>query len=237
MDDLFGVSAKTESSPAKYHLQPDWHEDQRLACEKQTLGLYLTGHPIERYLPELERFVTARIVDLKPSRDQTVIVAGLIIAMRTMNTRRGDRMAFITIDDRSARIELAVFSEAYQRYRDLLAKDKLIVVEGEVSVDDYSGGYKMSARSLYDINQAREHFARKLVLQVDDRKAGNGFVPSLQSTLAPFREGACPVMLDYQASEARAQIALGKEWRVHPTDELLHRLREMVGDDGVRVEY
>ena len=237
MEDLFGMSAQTESSPAHYLVQPDWHEDQRLSCEKQTLGLYLTGHPIERYLEELGRFVTARIVDLKPTNDQTVIVAGLIIAMRSMNTKRGDRMAFITIDDRSARIELAVFSESYQRYRDLLAKDKLIVVEGEVSVDEYSGGYKMSARSIYDINQAREHFAKKLILEVNEQRAANGFINELQSTLAPFREGGCPVSLAYLRDGARAEIALGEAWRVHPTDELIHRLKEVMGDAQVRMVY
>ncbi len=237
MEDMFGMAAQQESSPANYLVQPDWDEDHRLTCEKQTLGLYLTGHPIDRYLDELSRIVTARIVELKPTRDQTVTVAGLIIAMRTMNTRRGDRMAFITIDDRSARVELAVFSDTYQRYRDTLVKDKLIVVEGEVSIDDYSGGYKMSARSLYDINQAREHFARRLVVQVDEKQAGNGFVQALQNTLAPFREGGCPVMLDYQRADAKAQILLGKDWRVRPTDELLHRLRETVGAERVRVDY
>ena len=237
MEDMFGMTPQVASGPANYLQQPEWHEDQRLSCEKQTLGLYLTGHPIERYLPELEKFVTSRIVELKPTRDQTVIIAGLIIAMRTMNTKRGDRMAFITIDDRSARIEMAVFSEAYQRYRDLLAKDKLIVVEGEVSVDEYSGGYKVSSRSIYDINQAREHFARKLLVKVDEEHAANGFIHHLQSTLAPYREGVCPVTLSYLRSDAQAEIALGKAWRVHPTDELLHRLREVIGPERVEVVY
>ncbi|MFP4611091.1 MAG: DNA polymerase III subunit alpha [Thiohalophilus sp.] len=239
MQDLFGIgmAPEADSGPVAYHRQPEWSEDERLAAEKQTLGLYLTGHPIERYLPELAGFVSARIVDLKPTRDQTVVVAGLIVAMRTMNTRRGDRMAFITIDDRSGRIELAVFSEPFQQYRDLLAKDKLIVVEGEVSIDEYSGGYKMSARSIYDINQAREHFARKLLISVDHHKAGNGFVNELQHTLTPFREGFCPVIIDYQRDDARAQIALGETWRVHPTDELLHRLRDSLGDEHVKVIY
>ena len=237
IDDLFGMSPQARSGGAtgmdsaavQYHVQPDWSEDQRLLCEKQTLGLYLTGHPIERYLPEIARFTTARIVNLKPSKDSTVIVAGLIVAMRTMNTKRGDRMAFITIDDRSARIELAVFSEAYSKFQNLLSKDKLIVVEGEVSMDEYSGGYKMSARNIYDIGQARSHFAKCLMLKVDSLKAGNGFISSLQSTLLPFKEGVCPVVIDYQNNNAKAQVNLGIEWRVNPTDELLHRLRDMHG--------
>jgi DNA polymerase-3 subunit alpha len=236
-NDMFGMAPKAEAGTGAYHDMPEWDDDQRLACEKQTLGLYLTGHPINKYLDELAQFTSARITELKPTHDQTVVVAGLIIAIRTMNTRRGDRMAFITLDDRSGRIELAVFADTYQRYRDLLVKDKLLVVEGEVSVDDYTGGYRMSARSVYDINQAREHFAKRLLVSVDAQQAGNGFVNDLQHTLQPFREGECPVVIDYQRPDARAEIPLGKEWKVNPTDELLHRLRELAGDEKVNIVY
>jgi len=239
IQDLFGITpaVEQEKGPGTYHRLPEWQDEQRLHNEKQTLGLYLTGHPINQYLPELKQFTSCRIVELKPTRNQTMVVAGLIIAIRTMNTRRGDKMAFITIDDRSGRIELAVFAEGYQRHRDLLSKDKLIVVEGEVSIDDYSGGYKMSAKNIYDIDQAREHFARRLLVRVDQQKAGNGFVSALQKTLQPYREGFCQVVIDYETAGARAELPLGKEWFVHPTDELLHRLRDIAGSEQVNVDY
>ena len=236
-NDMFGMVSQVETGPGSYHDLPEWDDEQRLACEKQTLGLYLTGHPIERYVDELTRFVSSRIVNLKPTYDQTVVVAGLIIAIRTMNTRRGDKMAFITIDDRSARIELAVFSDAYVRYQDVLTKDRIIIVEGEVSVDEYSGGYRMSARAIYDVEQAREHFAKRLQVSVEEQDASNGFVPALQHVLQPFREGVCPVVINYRRQDARAQIPLGQDWRVHPTDELLHRLRELAGEQDVEVIY
>ncbi len=142
-----------------------------------------------------------------------------------------------TLDDRTGRLELAVFSEAYHQYRDLLAKDRLVVVEGEVSIDDYTGGVKMSAQKIYDIDHAREAFARRLVLKVDKNKAGNGFIKELAEVLSPFREGHCPVMVDYIGQGANAQIQLGKDWRVRPTDELIRRLDELAGREQVRVEY
>jgi len=236
-EDLFGMAPVAERVPVSYRRVAPWDEAQRLANEKQTLGLYLTGHPIDRYLPELERIVSARIAELKPDRDQTVVVAGLIVAMRTMNTRRGDRMAFITIDDRSGRIELAVFADVFQRCRELLARDRLIVVEGEVSVDEYTGGYRMSAREIHAIDDARERFARRLVVAVDAARAANGFAQDLARVLAPFREGRCPVVLDYRGAGAAAEVALGEDWRVHPSDELLHRLQDLVGETAVRLDY
>ena len=238
VDDMFGFEpVQVSRGEEKYPEVPEWSEDVRLTGEKETLGLYLTGHPIERFETELAQFTTSRIVNLKPTRDQTVVVAGLVIAMRTMNTKRGDKMAFITIDDRSGRIEIALFSDTFERYRNILARDKVIVVDGEVSVDDYSGGYKMRALNIYDIDHAREHFGRRLALKVTEKAAGNGFIGSLEELLIPFREGGCPVCLDYMNAGGIARIELGESWRVKPTDELLHRLRNLIGDDSVVMEY
>ena len=113
----------------------------------------------------------------------------------------------------------------------------MIVVEGEVSLDEYSGGYRMSIKAIYDINQAREHFAKRLLITIDEVRAGNGFIPALQQTLQPYREGGCPVVIDYSRRDARVELPLGQDWCVHPTDELLHRLRELAGADKVQVIY
>ena len=236
-DDMFGVAVPAETASERYVEAKDWDDEIRLNGEKETLGLYLTGHPIDRYDAEIDQFVTHRIAALNPNGDQTITVAGLVVAIRTMNTRRGDKMAFVTLDDRTGRVELAVFSEPYLHYRDLLAKDRLVVVEGEVSIDEYTGGVKMSARKIYDIDHAREAFAKRLVLKVDEKRAANGFVNELARVLSPYREGHCPVLVDYQRADATAQIHLGREWRVRPTDELIRRLDELAGKDQVHVEY
>jgi DNA polymerase-3 subunit alpha len=111
------------------------------------------------------------------------------------------------------------------------------VVEGEVSVDDYSGGYKMSARAMYDIEQARAHFAKRLKVHVNQKRASNGFIPALQHVLQPFCQGGCQVVIDYQSDAGRVDLPLGREWRVHPSDELLHRLRELAGEQDVEIIY
>jgi DNA polymerase-3 subunit alpha len=237
-DDMFGVAEpQAEEEAGQFIVVKEWDDEIRLTGEKETLGLYLTGHPIDRYEHEIRQFVSKRIAELNPKSDQAITVAGLVVAMRTMNTKRGDRIAFITLDDRTGRLELAVFSEAYNHYRDLIAKDRLLVVEGEVSVDDYTGGLKMSANKIYDIDHAREAFARQLVLKVDEKKAANGFIHELAQVLNPYREGHCPVRVDYQRPDACAQIQLGSEWRVRPTDELIRRLDDLTGRGQVRVEY
>ena len=239
LSDMFGFDApqQADDSLVNFEHEPEWPDKLRLQGEKETLGLYLTGHPIDGYEAELERFVTCRLSELNPDRNQTVVVAGLVVAVRTMNTKRGDKIAFLTLDDRTGRVETAVFAEGYQKYRDLLVKDKILVVEGTVSVDEYSGGFRMSSDQVYEFDQARERFAKRLEIRIGTEQAANGFVDSLGQVLSPFNEGACPVWLDYAGQGARAKLALGNRWQVRPTDELLARLNELAGSDHVNIVY
>jgi DNA polymerase-3 subunit alpha len=236
--DMFGeVIHGSNTAVATFAEAGEWDDEHRLLGEKETLGLYLTGHPINRYEDELRQIISMPLVELKPSRDQNIVVAGMVVAMQTRNTRQGDRMAYITLDDRTGRVEVAVFPEEFQNHRLLLAKDKVLVIEGVVSVDEYSGSFRMRASQIYDIDAAREVYARQLVIRLGQDIAANGFISRLASTLQPFREGGCPVWLDYRRPDARARIPLGHEWRVRPTDELLHRLKDLAGEDAVRVIY
>ena len=234
-NDMFGVSQSVNVDDSQYEIQKDWSDQQRLACEKQTLGLYLTGHPVEQYLPELKEIVTDRIINLRPAK-RTVLAAGLIIAIRVINTRRG-KMAILTLDDRSARIDVVMFSEGFEMYNHLIAKDKIVVIEGEVSHDDYSGGVRMSCNNLYSIEQAREHFAKHILINMENTQLHNGMINDLKNILQPFQQGSCEVVISYKQPKATARLGLGEQWRVHPTDELLHRLEELNGEDKVQVVY
>jgi DNA polymerase III subunit alpha len=233
--DLFGASSVPIEAPT-YQTVPEWSEDQRLEGEKETLGLYLTGHPIARYSEELKHFTSATIAELRPTADRAVVVAGLVVGLRVMQTKRGDRMAFLTLDDRTGRLELAVFSDMFERYRSLLVKDALLVVKGHVSVDEYTGGFKMSAEEIYNIDQARAAFGSRIVIQVDAAIAGNGFVDELKEILAPSR-GSCTVWLRYSSTAAEADIVLGEEWKTSPSATVLERLGRLAGARNVRVEY
>ncbi len=234
--DLFGL-APVEEARYVYAETAEWSEDERLAGEKETLGLYLTGHPIERYAEELKRITRCTLAELKPTEDRTVVIAGLVVALRIMQTRRGDRMAFVTLDDRTGRLELTVFPELYAQSRELLTKDALLVVEGQVSVDEYTGGFKMSAERIYNIDQARAVFGARLVIELDAEAAANGFLDELEEILKPALPGTCPVALRYTRRDAQAEIALGEEWRITPSSATLERLRRLAGERHVHLIY
>ena len=253
-NDLFGEADGATPPTASKQVLPEGEEEQRLQGEMDTLGLYLTGHPITRYEAELAHITSCKLAELaalcssmpaakgerrgRPgSGERSVTIAGLVMNMRVLKTQRGGRLAFLTLDDRTARVDVRVFPEVYERYQALLGKNKVLVIQGGLGMDDFTGTHQVTAQTVYDINQARELFARRLVVGVEAQRAGNGFVGTLADILQPFREGHCRVCIDYQGSDAEARVALGEDWTVHPTDELLHRLRDLAGRDRVVVEY
>ncbi len=236
-DDLFGGAVEHEQV-VSFDEQEDWTEKERLEAEKETLGLYLTGHPIAQYEKELSRFISTRLADIQPSRDkQEQTVAGLVVALQTRNTKTGGRIGFMTLDDRSGRLEVAAFTDVFAQFQDLIGKDRLLVIKGPVAEDDYSGGLRLRATHIYDIDQARENYSRQLVIRIPADKAGNGFVESLEQVLTPYKNGQCPVCIDYQRSDSSTRLLLGEEWRIRPTDELLIQLRKLAGKEQVELLY
>lgn len=240
MMDLFGdvvpSSSDVEDVYRDFHRVRSWSIKERLHAEKETLGLYLTGHPIDEYDSELNHLVSSRIIDLKPEKSNQT-VAGLVVAQRVMKTKRGDSMAFVTLDDRTGRIEVAIFSDTYTQARDLLLKDGLLVINGQVSYDDYNGMLKMRAETISLLSDVRQQRARELRLALESGALPTHFIQVLSGLLEPYRDGSCPIVVDYQRSDARAQLRLGDEWQVRPEDELLQRLRDQYGTDKVKLVY
>ena len=242
MMDMFGEAFVDDAASdgdvyADYLGVREWTDKERLAGEKETLGLYLTGHPIDEYEGELARFVSTRISDLKPSREPQR-VAGLVVGMRTMKSKRGDTMAFLTLDDRTGRIEASLFGELFDQLRGQIEADQVLIVEGEVSSDDYSGGLRLRGKEVTPMVAARTRYGQAVELSLDGAAINGRLVDSLRESLEPHRNAeGLPVRLRYRNAEAAGWLELDADWRVAPTDELLIRLREVQGQDGVRLKY
>lgn len=236
--DMFGVLVEEENIEHAFADVAPWPDQVWLEGERDTLGLYLTGHPINQYGKELRHYTSGRLNEVQPTgRDRTTTVAGLVIAARVMTTKRGNRMGILTLDDKSGRLDVTLFSDALERYESLLEKDKILVISGQVSFDDFSGGLKMSAREVLDISDARERFARGVQLNIDKSQIDQGFFTQLLDILTPVRAGVCPVRVTYHRPGARAQLQLGTEWRVTPTDAMLASLKALLGQDKVELIF
>ncbi|WP_409309613.1 DNA polymerase III subunit alpha [Pectobacterium sp. B1J-3] len=238
--DMFGVLAEApEQVEQSYSTVPPWPEQVVLDGERETLGLYLTGHPITQYLKEIERYTNGlRLKDMHPTeRGKMTTAVGLVLAARVMVTKRGNRIGVCTLDDRSGRLEIMLFTDALEKYQHLLEKDRILIASGQVSFDDFSGGLKMTVRELMDISEAREKYARGLAISLTDRQIDDQLLNRLRQSLEPHRSGTIPVHLYYQREDARARLRFGAAWRITPTDTLLNELRTLVGNEQVELEF
>ncbi len=242
IEDLFGEVVPNSSNGggdvySDFRKAREWSGRERLTSEKETLGLYVTGHPIDEYETEIRKFAPTRIADLRANKQGNQVLAGLIVDIRTMKTKRGDTMAIVRLDDRSARIEVTVYAEAYNENRELLSKDNIVIVEGAVAHDDYSGGLAMRVKEVRSLLQARQSYAAELRIELRRDMIDEPFTNELERVLSGASGGTCPVALVYGGAGSQARIRLGEKWRVSPSDELIQSLRERVGSSSVTLLY
>jgi len=246
-NDMFGLE-KTEvavDTPEAVDM-PEWQEQDYLRNEKEALGLYLSGHPFNAVRADAMAFVDGKLVDLmsetppqstKGERNyaktgREVTVAGLVADMR----KRGNRVS-VTLDDDTARMEISLFSEAFQEFRHLLVKDEIVVVGGALRYDDFLSNWTINAKNVTQIDRIIESRARSMVLSLAPNGQGEALLVRLHDVLLPHREGSCDVSVQYMGESASARLKLGPEWTVRPSRELRDKLSELLGSKNVRMLY
>lgn len=242
--DLFGGSLSMQDigDLPQHSTLPPWSKQQILEGEKETLGFYLSGHPLDQHVKELRQMTSGCIRDLRLDRNKRCTIAGLISTFRAVQTKKGDRMAFITVDDQTGRQEVAIFSDLYQSKRELLIKDALVVVEGELSMDDYSGGYKMRAMTVLNLDEARARAAKSLEIEVVAEKMNADFTKELQDALLQHK-GSVKIKLFYHKMDPERNIKIkgvvkvGETWAIKPSQALLDGLRSFEGISSAELCY
>jgi DNA polymerase-3 subunit alpha len=257
--DLFGEIVPEGTSnceQATDHLDiKEWDEQARLRAEKDALGLYLSGHPIDAFLPELRVITAGRLKDLRPDRG-TKFIGGLLTSLRTGRSKSGETITFLTIDDRSARVEISLFSKEHELFRDQLRVDEIFIIECSISIDERSGGVKGRAKAVMTLSEARCSRANRILLHLDESELKPNFCDDLAETLEPYRlqrafgtfqtdskqrsgnaEEGCRVAVNYLREASKGCIMLGHEWSVLPSDDLIQNLRRNYGHENVLVEY
>lgn len=248
-NDMFGLAEPEpviqQPEVLKLRLE-EWNEWERLANEKEALGLYLTGHPFDAVRRDARFLVDGALADIasepppqtvagernyaQPRREVTV--AGLIVDVR----KRGNRVT-VVLDDDSGRLEVSLFSEAFQEFRHLLNKDEIVVVSGALRYDDFMGAWHVSAKTVLPIDRVIEMRAKSMILNLAPNGGGQDLLHRLHDVLLPYRAGHCEVAVHYTGTGATARLNLGPEWVVCPSRELRDKLTELLGRNSVRLLY
>jgi DNA polymerase-3 subunit alpha len=216
---------------AHYVDVPRWNEREQLLNEKQALGFFLSGHLFNAHRAEVATFVKRGLGQLQPQKDP-VLMAGIVMSTRTIMTRRG-KMAAVMLDDGNSQIEVTVFNELWDSERAKIKEDELLLIEGKVQDDAFTGGLRVTADRLMTLAEARGRFAKALRLSMN----GGSNAEKLRGLLAPYRNGPCPVRVSYRNGAAEADLMLPEAWRVRLDDALLAALSEWLTPDNVKVVY
>ena len=211
---------------------PPWPENQRLAAEKETLGFYLTGHPLSSIAPILQRFTSMDTLKVQEAADgQEILIGGVVNALKEINTKKGDRMAFVTLEDLNGVVEVIVFSELYKNSSLLLKGEDPVFIKGRVDAGEES--VKIIASEILPFEQA----VGKLTTSVHLRLRSEGLRrEDLESMREIFQDnrGNCPAFLHLLLpGEREAVIDLGDDWKLNSTDQLVHRMRDLLGYEAV----
>jgi DNA polymerase-3 subunit alpha len=244
---MFGlVEAVAEVPENKPPQLAEWQQRITLNNEKESLGLYLTGHPFDAVRRDARQLSDGKLADItsEPAPEKNkgerkygqakreATVAGLIVDVR----KRGNRVS-VVLDDDTARMEVSLFSEAFQEFNHLLVKDEIVVVTGGLRYDDFMGSWTVNVKNVLHIDRVIESRAKSLVLSFAANVHGESLLAQLHDLLLPFREGSCDVSVRYIGDNAAARLSLGPEWAVRPSRELRDKLVELLGNNNVRLLY
>ena len=237
---LFDLNGDDDDEPIMIHKPvlpavPKWPASQTLALEKDLLGFYVTGHPLAEFEDDLRAFATAemRRLDRVSDREEDVVVGGIVTAIKPIVDRKGQSMAFVTLEDFSGAGEILVFSDQYELHKTLVAADSLILVRGQISAKE--GENKVVASEIMSLPEARDKLTRSVVVTVTPEQTTDDIIGSLKETFKTH-PGDCEVRFKIPTREyGEVSIKAGGHIRVAPTTELLLVVREMLGANRARL--
>jgi len=238
---LFGGGEQRDELEHEIAPQREWTKRERLEAERESLGLYLTGHPFDDFREHCEKFTNgaiAKAVAGLPHEGapylirKDVILAGVVMDVR----KRGNRVS-IVLDDDTERIEVTLFEDVYAQCRHLIAKHAVLITEGQLRYDDFINGWRVTARRVRSADDAIEEHARRLTIRWPGNGAAGTFIRDLKLTLQPFTRGRCEVCVEYRSALGEAQLTLGEAWSVRLTRELRDQLTRLLGDNRFSIHY
>jgi DNA polymerase-3 subunit alpha len=238
--DMFGNAAGGEDIAIELPQAPDWPLAQKLQGERETLGFYLSGHPMDPHAADLRGLLGHDLGELdklwasQPAGERrgwrpevTVVLAGQVVDVR----RRGDSQIVVVLEDGRGRIECSAFSDAAAEFSQLLVRDRILVVRGGLREDEFAGGYSLRLRDCWDYEKLCAEHARRLSLRLDLRVEGT--CARVDALLAQHRPGKTALRFDLLRDGAAGCIDLNGSQGVRVAPELVAALRQQPGVEAV----
>jgi DNA polymerase-3 subunit alpha len=232
--EMLETDESQELRPRKLPDATPWHDGVALAKEKEVLGMYISGHPLARYERELSTFATATTLDLAEMEDdEPVRLGGIITHVKTTTDRKGEQMAFVTLEDFSGSVELVVFSSIYAKKNEVIRRDAAVIVDGKVSTREEEEP-KVIAADVVSLGHAHGRFVERMTVSISSVGFEDSMLEELRDVLMSYG-GRCPVDIVVKAASGEDVLISTGGIRVEPSRELVERLEEIVGEAGVEL--
>jgi len=236
---LFGVFQQ-EDEPAEDRLPdtPDWDEHTRLANEKEILGFFITGHPLDKYrekLEDLRALSTAELAAMKSStgKDENLCTAGIITNLRVLKSKKGDFYAQAALEDLAGSIEMLVFPDAYRKLQDKVKIDVPVLIRGGVRIEE-GANPKLTVNDIIPLEEAKVPLPRSLRIRIPLDKAPETIVDDLH-LLFSQRKGEAKVLFDVEREGDFMVVMEAAGYNVLPDRNFIGRVEELCGRGAVRV--
>ena len=244
---LFGGGLSVPAPMMSHPQEADWSDNERLMHEKNVLGLYLSGHPIEAFRPMIDQLAAGRLKALIDQQGTTPNSGNgemrfarrgpqILIGAWLTDVRRFGRRATLTLDDRTAQVMVPLNEEFIGALRQLPKPDQLLFVSGRLAPDNFTGGWQIYPRELLSLEEAQQRYADLVLLKWPAEKKLD--LESLMTAMTQLRDPkGCRVSLRYLNGTAEATLDFGAEWRVRALESGLTPLRRLIGEGNVKVSY
>ncbi len=231
--DALEIERQTFNAPALPDV-PAWDSKVQLALEKESLGFYITGHPLDQHAGALEKFATADALSLKEGADGAAVrIGGIVTAVKTIRTKRGDLMAFVTTEDMTGTVESTVFSSVYDTAADLLVEDTAVLIEGRLQREENS--VKIIADKIVSMTQAEETWTASIHINLDITRTDREILRALRDLLTKH-PGSCPAYLHLVAREASDTIiAVPESLQLRAGEKLSRDVNGLLGYEAIEL--
>ncbi|MBW2164999.1 MAG: DNA polymerase III subunit alpha [Deltaproteobacteria bacterium] len=210
----------------------EWDEKQLLTFEKEALGFYITGHPLTRFDDLLDKFTNANTISLKEKNDGEIVrIGGIIINIKTIKTKKGDLMAFVTLEDQHGTVEIIIFSLVYAAIQEILIEDNTVIIQGRVKGDENS--VKILADTVVPIEKAEETWTASIHFNLNKNKTGKDLLLRLNDLLKRY-PGSCNAYIHlFSPEETDTVIALPDTMKLKASSSLTRAVNELLGYNTV----
>jgi DNA polymerase-3 subunit alpha len=231
MFDLFSTKEK-EDSPSEFLNIEEWADDEKLRKEKESLGFYITGHPLDRFADEVNQFATTNTQDLAEVKDKSMVkLAGLVNTMRIKRTKKGDKMALMNVEDKKGFTEVVVFPDVFTRCAGLLNDDRPFLITGDAEVSDNM--VKIRAQDIVALETVRQRTINSIVIPVSPEGLNRSSLMKLKDLIFQY-PGECRLKFRINLDETdNTTIATHHRYSITPKENVIREIESLVGAEVI----